>query len=420
MLRPRTSRGAIALFGRLSAPLRLVLASQFAFNVGFYLVVPFLAAHLANGLALAGWMVGLVLGLRTFSQQGMFFLGGALADRFGVRRTIIAGCLVRIAGFLVLAVARDLPTVIAGVVLVGLAAALFSPATESAIVAWGREAETKGGPALQEVVGLEIVMSKLGSVVGPVLGGLVLVVPFETTCWISAVLFGVIAFAHVLWLPRDAHTSAPRGVSEVLRNKRFLIFAAIHASYLLSYNQLYLAMPYELDRIGAPSGNITWFFGLAALITIAAQMPVTRMTLAWSRARTFGLGYAGLALAFLAGAVGAAFPPLPGLAAYLPLTVFVVALHLGQTLVLPEARHVVAELTGGKHLGSYLGMLASAGGVAVLAGSTAIGTILPWAGHPGPAAPIPWALLAVPPALSSIAAVAFSRGRTERKSHETA
>ena len=44
-------------------------------------------------------------------------------------------------------------TVIVGVVLVGLAAALFSPATESAIVAWGGDVERAGGPTLPEVVG---------------------------------------------------------------------------------------------------------------------------------------------------------------------------------------------------------------------------------------------------------------------------
>ena len=75
----------------LPAPLRLVIITQFAFNVGFYLVVPFIAAHLAKDLLLAEWIIGLLLGLRTFSQQGMFFLGGALADRFGIKNAIIVG-----------------------------------------------------------------------------------------------------------------------------------------------------------------------------------------------------------------------------------------------------------------------------------------------------------------------------------------
>lgn len=400
---------SFGLWFKLSAPLQLALLSQFAFNVGFYLVVPFLAAHLSENLALAGWLVGLVLGLRTFSQQGLFFVGGALADRFGTRRAIIVGCFIRAAGFIVLAFARDLPGVICGVVLVGIAAALFSPATESAIVWLGRQAESAGQARLKEVVALEIMASKLGTIVGPVLGAVVLVVPFEITCLIGAGLFAVIALAHVILTRETGDTRTHRGVREVLSNRRFLLFAVIHSSYLLSYNQLYLAMPYELHRIGAPSGHITWMFVLAAVVTMASQMQLTRLSMRWSRPRTLGLGYAGLATAFLCAALGAAFPPLPGIAAYLPIAGFVVLLHLGQALVLPEARHLVADLCGGTHLGSYLGMLASMGGLAVLLGSTLIGFVLPISGQIGPTAPIPWALLALAPAASAIAGVWFSR-----------
>ena len=129
-------RGSLAMLAVLPVPLRLVIVTQFAFNVGFYLVVPFIAAHLAKDLLLAEWIIGLLLGLRTFSQQGMFFLGGALADRFGIKNTILVGCVIRICGFLILAVADEVFGVMVGVILIGFAAALFSPAVESAIVAW--------------------------------------------------------------------------------------------------------------------------------------------------------------------------------------------------------------------------------------------------------------------------------------------
>lgn len=64
---------------------RLLVASQYTFNIGFFAVLPYLADHLA-GLGLAGWLVGLVLGLRTFSQQGMFVVGGADAFRWACLR----------------------------------------------------------------------------------------------------------------------------------------------------------------------------------------------------------------------------------------------------------------------------------------------------------------------------------------------
>ena len=129
----------LVLFRRLPGVPRLLLLSQLAFNVGFYLVVPFLAVHLTEDLALAGGVVGLVLGVRTFSQQGLFFLGGGLADRFGIKPMVLLGCSIRITGFLVLAAASSLPGVLLGAVLVGFAAALFSPAVEAALADQGRQ-----------------------------------------------------------------------------------------------------------------------------------------------------------------------------------------------------------------------------------------------------------------------------------------
>ena len=84
-----------SVLGRLSelpGPIRLIVLGQLAFNTGFYLVLPFFALHLTRDLGFGGALVGLLLGLRTFSQQGLFFLGGALADRFGTRPVRSAGC----------------------------------------------------------------------------------------------------------------------------------------------------------------------------------------------------------------------------------------------------------------------------------------------------------------------------------------
>lgn len=259
----------------LPASLRLVIITQFAFNVGFYLVVPFIAAHLAKDLLLAEWIVGLLLGLRTFSQQGMFFLGGALADRFGIKSAILVGCAIRICGFLALVIADEVFGVMVGVILIGFAAALFSPAVESAIVAWAGEAEAGGAATREEIIGLEMMASQLGSVVGPVLGGVLLLIPFRLTCLLAAGVFTLIMLAQVIWLPRGSRigqsTPVRESVGHVLANRRFLVFALIHCTCLIAYNQFYLAIPVELDRIGVPGADITWLFGMAAVLTVALQ-----------------------------------------------------------------------------------------------------------------------------------------------------
>ncbi|RIJ55762.1 MFS transporter, partial [Clavibacter lycopersici] len=71
-----------------SPPAAVLLSSQLVFNLGFYAVVPFLAVVMRDDLGLGALAIGLVLGASTFSQQGLFLLGGMLADRFGPRTLI--------------------------------------------------------------------------------------------------------------------------------------------------------------------------------------------------------------------------------------------------------------------------------------------------------------------------------------------
>src|SRR5436305_1476405 len=127
----RRRSGVLRDFRCLPRMMQLLVLTQLAFNIGFYMVLPYLATHLTEDLALAGAVVGLVLGLRTFSQQGLFVVGGTLTDRIGAKPVVLAGCALRVAGFVLLGLAESLPAVLAGAMLTGFAAALFSPAVQS-------------------------------------------------------------------------------------------------------------------------------------------------------------------------------------------------------------------------------------------------------------------------------------------------
>ena len=99
------------------------------------MLMPYLAGYLAGPLGLAAWAVGLVLGVRNFSQQGMFIVGGTLADRLGYKPLIVAGCLLRTAGFGLLVFAHSLPAVLIASAATGFAGALFNPAVRAYLAA---------------------------------------------------------------------------------------------------------------------------------------------------------------------------------------------------------------------------------------------------------------------------------------------
>ncbi|MEU8535990.1 MFS transporter [Streptomyces parvulus] len=393
-------RPAVRAPGRgtpLSPLLRLLVLTQLAFNVGFFAVLPFLAEHLGTAVGMAGWLVGFVLGLRTFSQQGLFVVGGALADRYGIRPVVLTGCVLRIAGFVWLGFAARTWAVIGAVLLIGFAAALFSPAVESEVARQAVVWEAAGGGDRARVLALFTVAGQAGAFVGPLLGALLLAVDFRTACLAGAAVFVLVLAGHARLLPQHLpgreRVRFGGGARLLLRNRRFLALCCAYGAYLLAYNQLYLALPAEVERAAGSQAPLAWLFALSSLLVVGAQLPVTRWAgrrLAPRRSMVAGLGliaagFAAVALARPAGWTGAG-----GL---VPAVGFVVLLTLGQMLVAPVARAWVPDLAEDGRLGLYTGALSSVSGLIVLAGSSATGLLL----DSGLPAAVPWLVLAAVP-----------------------
>ncbi|MFI0241974.1 MDR family MFS transporter [Streptomyces sp. NPDC016845] len=381
--------------------LQLLTTTQLAFNIGFYAVLPYLAAHLTDSLALAGWAVGLVLGLRTFSQQGLFMVGGALTDRFGPRPVVLTGCALRIAGFTWLAFADSTATVIGAVVLVGFAAALFSPAVESETAREAVAHERATGIPRAQILGLFSAAGQAGAFLGPLLGTALLFAGFRAACLAGACVFVAVLIFHARSMPRRGPGKAATGdgpaggaLRSVLTRPRFLALCLAYSGYLIAYNQLYLALPVELTRATGSQDGVGALFALSSLLVVGVQLPVTRWAagrLAPRTALTAGL------LLVAVGFLAVAWLPGRGAYVYLPAGLLVVLLTLGQMLLVPAARGLVPDLVDERHLGLATGALSSVSGLAVLGGSAATGALL---SLPAPAL---WtALAAVPLAAAGI------------------
>lgn len=387
-------------WARLSPLLRLLILTQLAFNVGFFAVLPFLAEHLGTAIGMAGWMVGFVLGLRTFSQQGLFVVGGALADRYGVRPVVLAGCVLRIAGFAWLGYADADWSVIGSVLIIGFAAALFSPAVESEVARQAVVWEESGGGPRTSVLALFTVAGQAGAFVGPLIGALLLAVDYRAVCLAGAGVFVLVLAGHFWLLPQRIpgreRVAVKGGLGGLLRNRRFLALCCAYGAYLLAYNQLYLLLPGEVERATGSQSALAWLFGLSSLLVVTAQLPVTRWVgerLDLRRSMTVGLvliaaGFVVVAVALPAGWTGGV-----GL---LPAAGFVVLLTVGQMLVAPAARAWVPDLAAEGRLGLYTGAMSSVSGLIVLVGSAGAGALTD-AGVPGV---VPWVVLAVVPVAS--------------------
>ena len=104
----------------------------------------------------------------TLAFAALLIMAGALGDRFGRRRALIAGLAVFAAGSAWAAVSGDSSTLIAARAVMGIGAAFVMPATLSIITAVFPARERAGA------IGAWSAIAGVGIVVGPTLGGLLL------------------------------------------------------------------------------------------------------------------------------------------------------------------------------------------------------------------------------------------------------
>lgn len=386
-------------------PVRLLLLNQLSINLGFYMLIPYLADHLSSGLGLSVLMVGLILGVRNFSQQGMFLVGGSLADRFGYKPMIVAGCALRTVGFAVIGLVDTVSALVIASAMTGFAGALFNPAVRAYIA-------HDAGERRVEAFALFSVFYQAGILLGPVAGLLLTGIDFTVTCLVAATVFAVLTALQLRALPARHGDGGGEERAPLLRQWRgvaatrgFLPFAvAMIGTYVLSY-QIYLALPlHARTLLGAGDAStvlVTGIYVVSGAVTIAAQMKVTAWCRdRWGPAGSLSRGLFVLGAAFLPLLAADALPLLwPDPGAVVVIVTGIVALLLtaallaiGTAVVLPFEMDTIVGLSRNRLVATHYGFYNTVCGIGILVGNAGTGAVMDMARSAG-VAPVPWAAL---------------------------
>jgi predicted MFS family arabinose efflux permease len=364
---------------------RLLCVNQFGINVGFYMLMPYLAAYLTGSLGIAAATAGVILGVRNLCQQGMFFAGGTLADRFGCKPLIVAGCALRTAGFAVLALNTSLPALVVGMAATGLAGALFNPAVRTYLAHRAADRRVDSFAVFN-------VCYQAGILAGPLIGLALIAVDFRLACAVAAVVFAVLTVMQLHSLPDDRierrteREHSTGGIwRAVLTNRAFLVFAVVMAGAAALNFQIYLALPLLLeDRAPEMAGIATMaLFAVSGAATALGQSRVTRWCKAnLDRRQSLALGLAVTASAFLApaAALWLAPGPVPVVAAVL---IAALLLAMGTMIAFPFEMDAIVDLAGGIGVGTHYGAYSTIGGVEITLGNLAVGGALSSGAPPG-------------------------------------
>ncbi|MFC8348468.1 MFS transporter [Streptomyces sp. NPDC057280] len=370
---------------------QLLLVNQLGVNTGFYLLIPYLATHLTDNLGMSAAVVGIVLGVRNLSQQGLFIIGGSASDRLGARGVIIAGCALRTAGFALFALGDDLAVLLAASVLSGLAGALFNPAVRTYIA---QEADERKA----EAFALFNVFATTGALIGPLLGSALLLVDFRTSALTAAGIFAVLTVAQALVLPaRKAEPGEGTLLAdwrEVLGNRAFLAFALAMVGMFTLENQLYLLLPDGARQATGWDGAAGLVFLVGTLTNLALQLRITRaLKERGNRARWIATGLGLMAVAFLPPALVVGSSGHPVLRA-LPVLAGALLLYLGVMVAQPFVMELIPGFGRSELTGTYFGIFYVVSGIAAAVGNTVVGWAMD-AGERGGADWLPWACCAL-------------------------
>jgi predicted MFS family arabinose efflux permease len=379
-------------------PVQLLLVNQLGVNLGFYLLVPYLAIHLTNDLGLSVAVVGIILGVRNLSQQGLFLIGGSASDRLGARRVIIAGCALRAVGFGLFAIGESVSLLLAAAVLSGLAGALFNPAVRAYISVEATEERRA------EAFALFNVFAQTGALLGPVLGSVLLLVDFRVAAITAAAIFVVLTVAQALVLPARAvgkHTgSVLADWRECVTNRRFVAFTLALSGMFALQNQLYLVLPMEAERVTGSPAMVAAVFIVSTVATLLCQVRITRRCKNSDRGPAIAVGMAVMGFGFVAPALGYLVPD--GMAVAMVL-VATLSLSVGVMIAQPFVYELIPSFGREAVTGTYFGLFYLVSGV-VAAGSTAV---IGWVSELG-GRPTGWLSALVCVAIGLVCAVAVT------------
>lgn len=313
--------------------------------LGFFVVFPLISIRFVDQMGWAALMVGIALGLRQLTQQGLGIFGGAIADRFGAKPMIVTGMLLRAAGFATMGIAHEPWLLWFSCFLSGIGGTLFDPPRSALVVKLVRP-DQRG-----RFFSLLMMQDSAGAVIGALLGSWLLQYDFRLVCAVGAVLFVVCAGVNAWLLPayKLSTIRAPmrEGMGRVLKDKRFITYVLTLAGYYMLAVQVMLMLPIMVNNIAGTPAAVKWMYAIEAALSLTLLYPIAR----WSEKRFR------LEQRLMAGLLLMTFSLVPmGLTASLQqLFTLICVFYIGSIIAEPARETLSASLADARARGSYMG-----------------------------------------------------------------
>jgi MFS family permease len=320
-------------------------------NASNFTAFPLMAVYMADHLGFSASQIGTVLTIHLAAGRALPIITGPLADRFGFRPLIVTGLALRALGFAGFSIFASPLLIAISTLTIGVGTAFY----ESAVYGiFGRQPRK----TVARVFVLNNLALNLGVILGPMLGGALLlfdpVYPFQ----VSAILFACLAlwsirFSHLDNLYRSRSTIA-ESWRAVATDRSFLLFLSATFAWWFLFSQLFVLYPLLATKLAGSELGASAVFttnGLAGLIFVGFSLVAFK----WISARRMLVG-SYLALIVIYG--------MAGWHDSLRWLLFIVAAYtLVETLILPAIESITAELAHEGKQATFFGALGLTWGV---------------------------------------------------------
>ncbi|MEV4740497.1 MFS transporter [Streptomyces sp. NPDC049555] len=224
----------------LPVTLRFLLATSFFMPLASFMVLPFLAILLHERMGMAMGTVGLLLGVTSFLQFAGALGGGLVAERIGLKTTMVTGLAVRTSGFALFAAGLSVPRLaVVAVLLTAVGDALYSPANKAFVVG---EVPEQHRPVL---LSLNNSALSTGMALGTLISGVLIATWPLLVFTVVTAMFATLTLLHAVLLPRASATRPTTGGSRADWARAFLTPPALVAfvtAYVFWFFQNYLGV----------------------------------------------------------------------------------------------------------------------------------------------------------------------------------
>lgn len=296
---------AYAKLGLAGFPLQIyvMLVISLLMSVGRNLAFPYLAMYLTGerlngGLGVDPSLVGVMIMLGGFAYTFSLVAAGSLCDRFGRKKMLTASIIPQVILTVGYAYASTFYEFLLLYVPMGIIGALYDPAYSAMV------ADLVQPGRREEVYGLSYMIANVGTVISPLVGGVIATFVGYSILFTLAAVFMTVCATIILVIIKESYSmkeskeATVAQLAGIFRDKIFVVFCFTGALTNVVYSQLYGLLSVYVQHVGLEPYIFGVLFSVNGAMVVALQIPIRKVSVKVGSTKAFVIAQMLMAVGF--------------------------------------------------------------------------------------------------------------------------